>query len=213
MKSKIIIYARALRVNQWIKNLIIFAAILFSGKLFIPELLSNAIYAFFIFCLLSSASYVLNDIVDYQYDRKHPVKKRRPIASGQISIPQATFIVFVMVIVSLMLSLFFSISLFLISITFLLIHVLYSLYLKRFPVIDIFTISLSFVIRTLAGVVVTSYHVPVWLLMTIFFISLFMASVKRHAELVTHGKDTRESLFRYKNHLLYFLSTTIVTIQ
>jgi len=110
MKSKIIIYARALRVNQWIKNLIIFAAILFSGKLFIPELLSNAIYAFFIFCLLSSASYVLNDIVDYQYDRKHPVKKRRPIASGQISIPQATFIVFVMVIVSLMLSLFFSIS-------------------------------------------------------------------------------------------------------
>jgi len=212
MKSQIIIYARALRVNQWIKNLIIFAAILFSGKLFVPELLSNAVYAFFIFCLLSSASYVLNDIIDYQYDRKHPVKKRRPIASGQISIPQATFIVFVMVIVSLMLSLFFSISLFLISITFLLIHVFYSLYLKRFPVIDIFTISLSFVIRTLAGVVVTGYHVPVWLLMTIFFISLFMASVKRHAELVTHGRDTRESLFRYKNHLLYFLSTTFATL-
>lgn len=212
MKQTILVYARALRVNQWIKNFIIFAAILFAGELFDLELLSKTIGAFFIFCLLSSTSYVLNDIIDYQYDKKHPTKKHRPIASGLISIPQATFIVFILTLVSLLISLAYSLNFFFLSLFFLLLHFYYSLYLKRYPVIDIFTISLSFVLRTLAGVVATGYHVPIWLLMTIFFISLFMASVKRHAELVTHGSDTRESLFRYKNHMLYFLSTTFATL-
>lgn len=212
MKTTIVLYLRAIRANQWIKNLIVFAAILFAGKLFDPNLFVKTLYAFFVFCLLSSASYVLNDIIDYHYDKKHPMKKYRPLASGAITIPQATFLVFVITIVSLLLSLFFSLSFFFIAIIFLLLHFYYSLYLKRYPVIDIFVISFSFVIRTLAGVVVTGYHVPVWLLMTIFFISLFMASVKRHAELVTQGRETRESLFRYKNHMLYFLSTTFATL-
>ena len=110
MKTTIVLYLRAIRANQWIKNFIIFAAILFGGKLFEPDLLLKTIYAFFVFCLLSSASYVLNDIIDYQYDKKHPMKKYRPIASGAITIPQATFLVFVMTIVSLLLSLFFSLS-------------------------------------------------------------------------------------------------------
>ncbi|MDA1316673.1 MAG: UbiA prenyltransferase family protein [bacterium] len=201
-----------MRVNQWIKNLIIFAALLFAGKLFDLVLIQASLYAFFIFCLLSSTSYVLNDIIDYQYDQKHPIKKFRPLASGSISIPQATFIVFLLTIASLLLALMFSFSLFLLSLIFLLLHFYYSLYLKKFPIIDIFTISLSFVLRALAGVVATGYHIPIWLLLTIFFISLFMATIKRHAELVTQGSKTRESLFRYKNHMLYFLSTTFATL-
>jgi 4-hydroxybenzoate polyprenyltransferase len=213
MKNTLLIYARALRVNQWIKNFIVFAAILFTGKLFDVIIFTNTVYAFFIFCLLSSTSYLLNDIIDYRYDKKHPMKKYRPIASGLISIPQATFIVFVLTIVALLLSLLYSLNFFFLSVVFLLLHFYYSLYLKRFPVIDIFTISLSFVLRTLAGVIATGYHVPIWLLMTVFFISLFMATVKRHAELVTQTTGgTRESLYRYKNHLLYFLSTTFATL-
>lgn len=210
--KRVLIYARALRVNQWTKNFVIFAAILFAGKLFDLNLLTQTIYAFFIFCLLSSTSYVLNDIIDYQYDRKHPMKKYRPLASGAISIPEATFLVFIMTIASLILSLLFSLNFFFLAVLFLLLHFLYSLYLKKHPVIDIFTISFSFIIRTLAGVVATGYHVPIWLLLTIFFISLFMATVKRHAELVTQGNAARESLFRYKNHLLYFLSATFATL-
>lgn len=206
------IYARALRVNQWIKNLIIFAAILFAGKLFDPVLIQASIYAFFIFCLLSSTSYVLNDIIDYKYDKKHPIKKFRPLASGVISIPQATFIVFLLTIAALILALMFSFSFFLLSLIFLLLHFYYSLYLKKYPIVDIFTISLSFVLRALAGVVATGYHIPIWLLLTIFFISLFMATIKRHAELVNQGNKTRESLFRYKNHMLYFLSATFATL-
>jgi hypothetical protein len=154
----------------------------------------------------------LNDIIDYQYDKKHPIKKFRPLASGAITIPQATFALFILTILALILSLYFSMAFFLLAIVFLFLHFFYSLYLKRFPVIDIFTISFSFVLRTWGGVVATGYHVPIWLLMTIFFISLFMASVKRHAELVTQGEETRASLYRYKGHLLYFLSTTFATL-
>jgi len=84
-KNKILIYFNTLRINQWLKNFVIFTAIIFSGKLFNLDLLTKSLYAFIIFCLLSSASYILNDIIDYPYDKKHPIKKMRPIASGDIS--------------------------------------------------------------------------------------------------------------------------------
>lgn len=213
MKNIILTYAKAARVNQWIKNSVVFCAILFSGRLLEPDLFANSLYAFFIFCLLSSTSYVLNDVIDYSYDKKHPFKQYRPIASGKISIPQATFIVFTFTIISLLLALQYSIPFFLLALLFILLHFFYSLYLKKYPVIDIFVISFSFMIRTFAGVVVTGTHLPIWLMLTIFFVSLFMATVKRHAELVTQGKGgTRVSLYRYKEHLLYFLSTTFATL-
>jgi len=209
--NPLLIYLRVLRVNQWIKNFVVFTAIIFSGQLFDLPLFLSSFGAFLIFCLLSSTSYVLNDVIDYPYDRKHAIKKNRPIASGQVSIPQATFIVFVLTIVSLLLSLTFSISFFLLALFFILLHFFYSLYLKKFPVIDIFTISFSFMIRAMAGEVVTGYHIPIWLLLTIFFISLFMAAIKRQAELAAHGKEARASLVRYQPHFLDFLTYTFAT--
>ncbi len=208
MKKKFFVLLRALRVSQWVKNLVVFTAIIFSGKLFDWPIFVNTLYAFFIFCLLSSTSYVLNDIIDYPYDRKHKIKRYRPIASGEISLQQASFLVFVLTLGSLILSLFFSMPFFLLSLVFILLHFFYSLYLKKHPTIDIFTISFSFMIRTFAGEVASGFHIPIWLVLTIFFISLFMASVKRHAELVTHGAETRESLFLYKEHYLDFLTQT-----
>ena len=210
-RDKFLTYLRALRINQWIKNLVIFTAIIFSGKLFDLTLLTRVTYAFFLFCLLSSTSYVLNDIIDYPYDKKHPIKKLRPIASGKITMPEATFIVFILTLVSLIASLFFSLPFFFLSLVFILLHFFYSLYIKKHPVIDIFTISFSFMIRTFAGEVVSGYHIPIWLLLTMFFVSLFMASVKRHAELILQGTATRESLYRYKEHFLDFLTYTFAT--
>ena len=211
MNNKIFIYLKLLRVNQWIKNVIIFTAIVFSGKLFDANLFLRSLLTFFIFCLLSSTSYVLNDIIDYQYDKKHPQKKYRPIAAGIVSLPQASFIVFVLTFVSLIFSLFFSISLFFLSFLFLLLHFFYSLYLKKRPLVDIFSISFSFMIRAFAGEVATGYHIPIWLFLTISFGSLFMASVKRHAELSGFGKQARESLYRYNEHFLDFLTYTFGT--
>jgi len=202
---------RVLRVNQWIKNLVIFTAIIFSGKLFDFALLLNSLYAFVVFCLLSSASYVLNDIIDYHFDRKHPLKRLRPIASGEVTIAEATFLVFLLTLVSLVTSMLFSVTFFVLAFVFILLHFLYSLYLKKHAVVDIFTISFSFMIRTFAGEVVSGYHIPIWLLLTIFFVSLFMATVKRHAELVATGSETRASLHHYRTHLLDFLTTTFAT--
>ncbi len=210
--KRFLILLKALRVSQWIKNLVIFTAIIFTGQLFNKDLFYKTVEAFFIFCLLSSTSYVLNDIIDYPYDKKHKVKRYRPIASGEISLPQATFIVFTLTLVSLTLSLFISIQFFFLSLIFLLLHFFYSLYFKKYPTIDLFTISFSFMIRTFAGEIVSGYHIPVWLLLTIFFISLFMASIKRHAEILTHGGETRESLYRYKPHYLDFLTQTFAAI-
>lgn len=210
-KNKFFIYLRILRVNQWIKNLVIFTAIIFSGQLFNFDLFSNTVRAFLIFCLLSSTSYVLNDVIDYPFDKKHATKKYRPIASGEISIPEATFLIFILITISLLLALFFSTAFFVISLVFILLHFLYSIFLKKYPVVDIFTISLSFTLRAYAGVVATGFHIPIWMMLTIFFMSLFMATVKRHAELVAHGKETRISLYRYNEHFLDFLTYTATT--
>lgn len=209
--KRFFILLKALRISQWIKNFVIFTAIIFSGKLFDFVIFKKTLFAFFVFCLLSSSSYILNDIIDYPYDIKHRFKKNRPIASGQITIPEATFIFFVLTIISLVLSLFFSLDFFLISFVFILIHFFYSLFLKKYPVIDIFTISLSFVFRAYAGVIVSGYYIPIWMMLTIFFISIFMASVKRHAELVTQGRQARLSLYRYNQHFLDFLTYTSAT--
>jgi len=202
----------AARPNQWIKNLVIFTAIVFSGKLFDPNLFLRTTIGFFILCLLSSTSYILNDVIDYPYDRKHPVKKLRPVASGKLSISDATFVVFTLSLVSLIMALGFSIPFFFVSFVFLLLHFLYSLSFKKKPVLDIFTISFSFLLRAFGGQVLTGYHIQIWFLLTIFFISLFIASVKRHAELVLHGQETRLSLSFYKGHLLDFLTTTFATL-
>lgn len=211
-KEKLHLYYRTLRVNQWIKNLVVFTSVIFSGKLFEFDIFLQGIEVFLIFCLLSSTSYVLNDIIDYPYDKKHPIKKNRPIASGEISIQQATFLVFILTLVSLIIALFYSGGLFIFALLFLVLHFLYSLYLKKHPIVDIFSISFSFMLRALAGEMVTGYHIPIWLLLTIFFVSLFMATVKRHAELVAHGKEARASLYFYKEHLIDFLTTTFATM-
>jgi len=206
------IYLRAFRVNQWIKNLVIFTALIFSGRLFYYDSLALTVKAFVIFCLLSSASYLINDIIDYSYDKKHPYKKNRPIASGQISIFAATGWALGLTGVSLFLAIFLSWYFFLLSLFFILLHFFYSIYLKRKPVADIFTISFSFMIRAYAGEVILGYHIPIWLILTIFFGSLFMASVKRHSELVVHGSKARESLYRYSEHFLDFLTYTFGTM-
>lgn len=208
-KLKYIILAS--RPNQWIKNFVIFTAIMFAGKLFDPELFGKSMYAFLVFCLLSSTSYILNDVIDFPYDRKHPLKRFRPVASGKLSIPDATFVVFVLSLLSLILSLNFSIGFFILSVLFLALHFFYSMYFKKHAVLDIFTISFSFILRAYAGQVATGYHIQIWLFLTIFFISLFIATVKRQAELIRHGGETRAALNYYKEHLIHFLSTTFAT--
>jgi decaprenyl-phosphate phosphoribosyltransferase len=205
------IYAKLVRSHQWVKNLVVFAAIVFSGKLFDADLFSRSLFAFIVFCLLSSVSYIINDIFDAPSDRKHPVKKFRPIASGEVSVISAVGIAIFFATASLGASLIFQPTFFWLSIAFLLLQILYSVVLKSYAVVDIFTISFSFMVRALAGLVVTGYHIPVWLFLTIFFVSLFIAAIKRNAELSITGSDARHTLAKYNQGFLNFLIYTFST--
>jgi len=194
----------SLRVNQWTKNLAVFAPILFTGHFFDPVLFWRTFWTFVVFCLLSSSSYLLNDIVDAPLDRQHPVKKNRPIARGDLPVSLAVAISLILIFFGLGLASFLGFGVFAIGGIFYLLHLAYSFLLKKMVLWDILAIAASFVIRALAGEVATGYHLSVWLSFTVIFLSLFIASGKRRSELVAEGDKTRPVLIKYEKSLLNF---------
>ena len=198
---------KALRPNQWVKNFILFTSIIFNGKLFDPKYLYLSLSGFVIFCAISSASYLFNDIIDLRYDKLHPEKKKRPLASGLIPIHTALETAFLLAFFGLISALFVSTAFFFAALLFTVLHVLYSTSLKKYAILDVLGIAFSFILRAYAGEVITGYHLPFWLFLTIFFIALFVASTKRHAELLRRGAMTRPNLFQYHEHLLDFYTS------
>lgn len=197
----------ALRPNQWVKNFILFAAIIFNGKLFEPQYFLLSFLGFLVFCAISSASYLFNDIIDLKFDKLHPEKKSRPLAAGLISLSTASEAAFLLGFFGLIASLLLSTVFFLVTAVFAILHMLYSTVLKKYAVLDILGISFSFILRAFAGEMLTGYHLPFWLFLTILFAALFVAATKRHAELIHEGTSTRASLFQYKEHLLDFYTS------
>jgi len=193
---------KALRPNQWIKNLILFTAIIFNGRLFDINYFVLTLVGFIIFCMLSSASYLFNDIIDMRYDKLHPLKNKRPLASGQIKLNLASETAFILGLFGLISALLLSVNFFVISAIFTLLHIFYSLLLKKHAVLDILSIAFSFILRAFAGEILTGYHLPFWLFLTILFVALFVAATKRHAELLRQGSVTRPALFQYRERLL-----------
>lgn len=193
---------KALRPNQWIKNLILFAAVIFNGKIFTPSYLLLTGLGFIIFCVLSSASYLFNDIVDLRLDKLHPVKRKRPLASGLISLNIATEVAFLLILFGLISSLFLSTMFFVVAAAFVILHISYSLIAKKYAILDILSIAFSFILRAFAGEVLTNYHLPFWLFFSILFVALFVAATKRHAELLRQGASTRPVLYQYRERLL-----------
>ena len=154
----------------------------------------------------------VNDLADIKLDRKHPIKKKRPIASKKLNVQEITFVIFILLVVSLILSVYFSLSLFLIALAFTLLNFVYSFYLKKIPIVDLFAIAFSFVLRALAGEVITGYDIASWLLLSIFFLSLFVATIKRQSELLRIGVKARPVLKSYSKYLLNFLSSMFATL-
>lgn len=198
---------RILRPNQWLKNLILFAAIIFNGKLFDGRYLGMAFMGFLVFCAISSASYIFNDIIDLKYDKLHPEKKKRPLASGLVKLNTASETAFLLGFFGLIAALLLSTVFFFVSAAFTILHILYSTVLKKHASFDILGIAFSFILRAFAGEAITGYHLPFWLFMTILFVSLFVAATKRHSELLCEGEKTRPALFQYREHLLDFYTS------
>lgn len=197
----------SLRPTQWIKNLNLFAAAILTGKVFDPITFIQSITAFITFCLLSSSSYLINDLVDAKNDRLHPVKKLRPIARGAVSTENALFMASILLIIGISLAYSINISFFYIALLFIFLQYFYSFVLKKKAVIDIIGIAFFFILRAYAGEIATGYHLPIWIMLTVIFLSLFIASGKRRSELSNNGHKTRQALNGYGKSLLSFYIT------
>ncbi|MEK7498031.1 MAG: decaprenyl-phosphate phosphoribosyltransferase [Patescibacteria group bacterium] len=193
-----------IRPVHWVKNLSVFAALIFSQNLFDPLLFSKVVWAFVAFCLSASATYIFNDITDADRDRLHPIKRYRPIASGKLPIPIAVVLAIGLVLISLILAKSLSYIFYVLILVYLLLQAFYSLVLKNLPVIDIIVIATGFIIRVYAGAFVIDAHLSVWFLLCVISVALFLASGKRRAELGALGSaaGTRESLSKYPPELL-----------
>lgn len=185
----VIALIKAMRPKQWIKNLLLFAGIIFSGNLTNLPMLIDATLGFISFCLLSGAVYVINDIRDLESDRQHPRKRFRPIASGALSVPLAT--IWAVVLVGAGLGLAFSINFLFgcVAFAYLLLLNFYSYFLKHIVIVDIIVVAIGFVLRAFAGIEAIRFHgiaVPItpWFLSVTFFLALFIVICKRRHELI-----------------------------
>jgi len=217
VKSGYLLFKEA-RPRQWLKNLPLFTGLIFSGWLFIPEKFWTVAAAWFIFSLMASSAYIFNDIVDLESDKKHPFKKKRPLASGQLSIELALFTALTGFFVSLYLSWWLSFFLFITLLAYLTLQILYTSWLKHKPIIDILTIASGFILRVYGGALIIGAHINAWLLLCIISFALFLAIGKRRSELtLLQGQsESRKVLGRYPEKLLdiytsMFANTTWVT--
>lgn len=174
---------KSLRPKQWTKNFFVFAAILFSQNLFNIPMLLRVILVFILFSLLSSGVYLINDIIDIEKDKNHPKKKQRPIASGAIN--PSVALVFAVLLSTFTLALSFKLSFYvgLVSLLYLIQSLLYSIYLKNVVIIDALLIAFGFVLRVVAGGLVISVNVSVWLIICVTLLALFIAFCKRRHEI------------------------------
>lgn len=200
---------KLLRPRQWIKNFALFAGIIFGGGLFNLNVLSHVTVGFIIFCLLSSSTYIINDILDLKKDQLHPFKKLRPIAQGKITPMQATVVCVIMMGTAFILAAQYGIVFFSIAVIYIVLQMLYSTIVKSIAIFDILFIALGYMIRVFAGEIISDLHISVWLLLTTVCLSLFLAVAKRRSELTllknvtgSHISEVRKSLSHYSEPLL-----------
>jgi 4-hydroxybenzoate polyprenyltransferase len=175
---------RLMRPRQWTKNLAVFAAIVFAGKLTDLSLLGTVTLAFVSFCLVSSALYALNDVIDADRDRNHPVKRDRPIASGRISPAVGLGVAAALALAGGGLAFALGLPFLATVVAYVAIHLLYSFWLKHVAIVDMLVIASGFVLRAVGGAVVIAVPVSPWLVLCTGLLALFLAAAKRRHEII-----------------------------
>jgi 4-hydroxybenzoate polyprenyltransferase len=208
-------YVAALRPRQWTKNLIVFAAPLFAFKLNWASFFGSLL-AFVLFCAASSCFYLLNDLADVESDRRHPVKCRRPIAAGLVSIPVAISMAVVLLTSALLIGWWRSPYLGLTILSYALLQIAYNLKLKRTVILDIIAIATGFVLRAYAGAAATQIILSPWFLLCAAMLALFLGIEKRKAELrlfqlMGQQGKVRSVLKRYSLPLLHRMESVVTT--
>jgi 4-hydroxybenzoate polyprenyltransferase len=195
----------SLRPDQWTKNLIVFAALIFAVKLLDPAATAKAAAAFLIFCALSGAVYLVNDVADREQDRQHPVKRMRPIAAGDLSPGAARLAAAVLSVIALVASFALRPAFGVVAAAYLALFVVYTRSLKHIVVLDVMAIAIGFVLRAVAGGLVIDVHISNWLLVCTMLGALFLGLAKRRHEmtlLATGAGGHRKILEEYDTYLL-----------
>lgn len=196
---------RSLRPEQWTKNLVIFAALLFGQKLLDREAVTSALAAFAVFCGLSGVVYLVNDVMDRDADRQHPTKSTRPIASGAIVPSKALAAAAAIGLVSLAAAWTLGSAFFVTAGTYLALLACYSGPIKHVMILDVLTIAIGFVLRAVAGAVAINVPISHWLLVCTILLALFLALSKRRHEIVLladNATSHRRILSEYSPYLL-----------
>lgn len=216
---KILLFIRSLRTYQWVKNVFIFAPMIFALRFFQTSYVINSLAAFFLFSLVAGSIYVFNDCFDKEKDRLHPEKKRRPIASGELPVTGAAVSAVVLLGLTLTAIYFFNTIFFYIALIYVVMNILYSSWLKKVVILDVLIIAAGFVIRVEIGGVINSIDLSPWILVITFLLATFLALIKRRQELVkiqvpdnNNIGETRKTLKKYNIGLLdQLISITTAT--
>lgn len=203
----------SLRPKQYIKNLFVFAALLFVKEFNDWNKIVLTLKAFVLFCLISSAIYLFNDILDLAGDREHPAKKMRPIAAGKVSVKTALVTGIILLATSLGLSFYLNYLFGLVILFYFVLNILYSSWLKTVVIVDVLIIAVGFVARVVAGAVVISVVFSPWLIFCTLFLTLFLAISKRKTELLqSSGVNSRQVLSSYSVSFLDQMNTIVLPL-
>lgn len=204
----------ALRPHHWFKNFLIFLPLVFSGSLASIPALTNSLLAFFSFCALSSATYLINDYADQHKDRLHPEKKHRPIAAGHITPTQAILLAALLTGIGFGAAIALPLPFLYTALAYFIISQAYTAWLKHEAFADVITLSINYVIRAVAGALTISVWVSPWLITGVFFLALFILLGKRRSELMLlqeHAPSMRKALTAYTPDIASRLSTLATT--
>lgn len=203
--EKIKNYFKLLRVNHYLKNFLVLFPLVFSSELLNLSKLKTTVLGFIAFCLTASIVYIINDLKDIENDKKHPVKKNRPFASGKVSKVEGIIILIVLTLLVLGISYFIGfenwISLLLLGV-YLLLNVFYSFGLKNVPIVDIVILVSGFLIRVVYGAQIIDLTVSNWMYLTVISASFYMGLGKRRNEIIKQGDKSRKVLKYYTKEFL-----------
>jgi 4-hydroxybenzoate polyprenyltransferase len=205
-------FIKALRPHQWIKNLFVLAALIFSKHVFDPEYLLRALLAFVSYWFISSAVYLFNDIRDRKSDRNHPEKRHRPIASGALGVSTAFGMAFFLALIALWLA--FGVQLYFgfILIIYMLFNIAYSLGLKNVVILDVMIIASGFLLRAIGGALAIEVDISSWFILCTMLLALFLGFVKRRQELTLLENQAGQHRQSLKDYSAPFLDQVIAVM-
>ena len=218
-RSPAVALLAAMRPVQWSKNVLVFAVPVAAGEITDLVVLRDTIGAFVAFCMAASATYLLNDAGDVEADRRHPVKRNRPIAAGELSVGTARVVAAVLLVASLALAALIEVDLAVTVVSYLALTTTYTLWLKHQPILDIVAVAAGFVLRAIAGATATGLPISEWFFIVASFGALLMVTGKREGERAELGEAeaaaVRATLGAYSTSYLIFLrgvSTAVVLV-